>query len=80
MGKPVKLLRPFDGPLKRYEPGDSGVLTGISITDGRSGFYLLVALDQNDDGYLENFEVSEVRPADQKVSFSLDIEHGIMFF
>lgn len=77
LGKPVALVSSFEGAVRVYGPGSRGVLDSINA-DGSGGFYATVALDREDPSYLENFTFNQVRPVSSRVSFSLDIERGVM--
>lgn len=79
LGKSVALVSSFEGPTETYLAGSQGVLDSIN-SDGSGGFYATVALDEEDPGYLENFTFDQVRPVSSRVSFSLDIERGVMAF
>lgn len=82
LGKEVVLEADFVGPCETYLRGCRGILAGIEIC--RQNFhgapYAVVALDPNDDTYLENFRFNEIRPVPNKVKFSLNIEEGIIAF
>jgi hypothetical protein len=82
LGKEVVLAVDMVGPCETYQAGCRGVLAGIEICrknyDGAP--YAIVALDPNDDTYLENFRFSDLMPVTNKVKFSLNIEEGIIAF
>jgi hypothetical protein len=81
LGKEVMLEREFAGACETYAKGCRGILTAID-TDYRNGYapYAIVALDPEDETYLENFEFSDIRPISNTVKFSLNMEKGIIAF
>jgi hypothetical protein len=81
LGKEVMLEREFVGACETYSRGCRGILTAID-TDHRNGYapYAIVALDPEDESYLENFEFSDIRPISDSVKFSFNIEKGIIAF
>lgn len=79
LGKTVELVFRFRGAVQTYEPGYQGILHGIHV--GESGRCVLtVALDEEDPSYLENFYFDQVRPAQDRIEFSLDLEQGAIAF
>jgi len=62
IGKRVELVRAFVGPTRVYPPMHQGVLVGLMYDEESHGSYALVALDESDLTYMENFAYSEIRP------------------
>jgi hypothetical protein len=77
LGKSVQLVDLFKTSLKVYPAGSVGVLT--SIQSG-GGLYVTVALDEEDETYLENFSFDQVQPIHDQVKFQLDLENGAIAF
>lgn len=83
LGKEVALTREFVGPCETYAVGCRGILTAIDTFVNEQGDrrpYAVVALDPNDDGYLENFSFADIRPVVDRVKFSMDIKRGVIAF
>lgn len=81
LGKQVVLETEYVGPCETYLPGCRGLLSGIAVDEnnGRKP-YAIVALDPNDESYLENFRFDQIRPITDKIKFSLNIERGLIAF
>lgn len=81
LGKQVALLGDFKGAAQTYPQGSVGRLMGIMVDDDKhTHHYAIVALDSDDESYLENFEFGELRPLTDKVQMSLNMEEGLMSF
>ena len=79
LGRYVSIRIQFQGGNTVYMPGHWGLLVGIMVKpDEEEGITLLVALDENDLGYMENFLIDEVRPVSDAVLFSLDLDEGYL--
>jgi len=78
LGKQVALVKDFVGSCETYRAGCRGRL--VSIQAGDDDMHVTVQLDPNDSGYEENFGLDEIRQVEQDVSFSLDLEHGVIRF
>lgn len=82
IGKQVVLATDFAGPCETYAKGCSGLLSAIMVDshnyDGVP--YALVALDPQDDSYLENFRFDEIAPASGSTRFRLNMEEGLIAF
>lgn len=81
LGKKVMLTKPFQGAVRTYPAGWKGTLISIQApVEGYQRFHVTVGLDAEDLGYEENFRVDEIRPLQDRISFSLNIEQGLMRF
>lgn len=81
LGKQVALSTEFTGPCETYTKGCRGTLSAIMVDTNYGGMpYALVALDPNDETYLENFRFNEIQPLTSKIKFSLNIERGVIAF
>lgn len=81
LGKEVSLLVEFVGPCETYGVGSVGRLMGIMVDDDEFAHsYAIVALDDQDISYLENFEFDQIRPVGQEVKMSVDMEEGVLVF
>lgn len=81
LGKHVALLSSFVGAVQTYPEDSVGRLMGIMVDDDdHTHQYAIVALDADDESYLENFEFHDLRPMTDKVQMSLNIEEGLLAF
>jgi hypothetical protein len=81
LGKQIALSTEFVGSCETYTKGCRGTLSAIMVDSNYNGMpYAVVALDPEDETYLENFRFDEIEPLTSKIKFSLNIERGIMAF
>lgn len=76
LGKKVVLVHEFCTPTGMYLPGSEGIITGIRHENG--AVFATVAIDPDDPTYLENFEFDEIRPVEDRVSFGVDMQRGVL--
>lgn len=81
IGKQIRIKKPHNDGVRTYPAGSLGTLAGILHQDqDPSRFYAIVSLDRNDPSDLENFDFRQLMPVVETVSFSLNIERGLIAF
>jgi hypothetical protein len=84
IGKNIALDVDFVGPCETYLAGSFGKLVGLMYAECEceqwGTVYALVALDPDDDTYMENFRLDDLRPMRNQLKFSVDMEFGVIAF
>lgn len=79
IGKKVVLQEEFSDGVRTYPAGSEGVLMSLR-GDLLPRLEVDVCLNPNDPTDWERFALEQIRPASQEVTFSLELERGVMIF